>query len=140
MSVFKQTKLSFDSKNSETVIGYDSYFQGTFTLKGSLKVEGRLDGSIVDGKTVTVGKTGKVKGDISCEHAVVHGEVKGNIMAVKAIEILAGGNVEGDIRSPKITLEEGCLFNGHCSMAREDIKKISESETAGKGEKKVKSG
>ncbi len=136
MSIFKEGRTGIEARNSETVIGHDSYFQGTFTIKGSLKVEGRIDGSIVDGKIVTVGKAGKVKGDISCENAVVHGEVRGNIVATKGIEILAGGNVEGDLNAPKITLEDGCLFNGRCTMAKRES---HIEENIQPTEKKVKS-
>ena len=116
MGFFKSSKMVFDSHNTETVIGYDAYFQGTFTIKGSLKIDGRLDGAIVDGKMVTVGKTGKINGDISCEQAIVLGEIKGNINALENIEVMAGSRVEGDLKAPKIILEEGSFFNGHCAM------------------------
>lgn len=128
MGLFKSAKITFDSHNTETVIGCDSYFQGTFTIKGSLKVDGRLDGSIVDGKMVTVGKTGRIKGDVSCEQAIVWGEIRGNINALEYIEVLSGSRVEGDLKAPKITLEEGAFFNGHCAMTTkfesEPLKKV----------------
>lgn len=116
MAMFKNTNISFESKNGDTVIGTEAYFQGTLTAKGSLRVDGRIDGSIVDAKIVTVGKSGKVKGDISCEICYVSGEVKGNITALDHIEALGGSRVDGDIRAPRIMLEEGAIFNGNCSM------------------------
>ena len=128
MGLFKGSKMAFDSHNTETVIGYDAYFQGTFTIKGSLKVDGRLDGSIVDGKIVTDGKTGKIKGDVSCEQAIVLGEIKGNIIASENIEVMAGSRVEGDLKAPKITLEEGSYFNGHCTMLIKDTSTLKKEE------------
>lgn len=116
MAMFKNTNISFESKNGDTVIGTEAYFQGTLTAKGSLRVDGRIDGSIVDAKIVTVGKSGKVKGDISCEICYVSGEVKGNVTALDHIEALTGSRVDGDIRAPRIMLEEGAIFNGNCSM------------------------
>ena len=116
MALFKNTNMSFEAKNGDTVIGNEAYFQGTLTAKGSLRIDGRVDGSIVDAKIVTVGKSGKVKGDISCEICYVCGEVKGNITALDHIEALTGSRVDGDMRSPRIMLEEGALFNGTCSM------------------------
>ncbi|MDD5208210.1 MAG: polymer-forming cytoskeletal protein [Elusimicrobiales bacterium] len=116
MALFKNTNISFESKNGDTVIGSEAYFQGTLTAKGSLRIDGRVDGSIVDAKIVTVGKSGKVKGDISCEICYVSGEVKGNITALDHIEVLAGSHLDGDMRSPRIMLEEGAHFNGNCSM------------------------
>ena len=116
MGIFKNTNITFETKNGDTVIGNEAYFQGTLTAKGSLRIDGRVDGSIVDAKIVTVGKSGKVKGDISCEICYICGEVKGNITALDHIEALAGARVDGDMRSPRIMLEEGALFNGNCSM------------------------
>lgn len=116
MALFKNTNISFETKNGDTVIGTEAYFQGTLTAKGSLRIDGRVDGSIVDAKFVTIGKTGKVKGDVSCEVCYVCGEVNGNITALDHIEALAGSRIDGDLRSARIMLEEGALFNGNCSM------------------------
>ncbi len=116
MALFKNTNISFETKNGDTVIGNEAYFQGTLTAKGSLRIDGRVDGSIVDAKFVTIGKTGKVKGDVSCEVCYICGEVNGNITALDHIEALAGSRIDGDLRSARIMLEEGALFNGNCSM------------------------
>ncbi|MBI4657186.1 MAG: polymer-forming cytoskeletal protein [Elusimicrobia bacterium] len=124
MSFFKHTKISLDS-NIDTVLGCESYFQGTLTAKGSLRIDGRVDGAIVDAKAVAVGKTGKMKGDISAEVVIVSGEVKGNITAIEHIEVLSESRVEGDLKASKITLEEGAVFNGNCSMSARDEAKTA---------------
>ena len=116
MALFKNTNISFETKNGDTVIGTEAYFQGTLTAKGSLRIDGRVDGSIVDAKFVTIGKTGKIKGDVSCEVCYICGEINGNVTALDHIEALAGSRIDGDLRSARIMLEEGALFNGNCSM------------------------
>jgi cytoskeletal protein CcmA (bactofilin family) len=128
MSIFKNSKGAFDATNPDTVFGKEAYFQGTLTAKGSLKIDGRIDGSIVDAKMVTLGKTGKIRGDISCETCSVGGEVKGNILALASIEVLSGARVEGDLRAPRIMLEEGAFFNGNCSMEPPVKEKRSHAE------------
>jgi cytoskeletal protein CcmA (bactofilin family) len=130
MAMFKNTGITFDTKNSDTVIGNDAYFQGTLTAKGSLRIDGRVDGSVVDAKFVTLGKTGKVKGDISCEVCSISGEVKGNVSAVDHIEVLSGSKVDGDLRAPRIILEEGAVFNGNCAMTSVKPVKAENSEKA----------
>ena len=116
MGLFKNAAISFESRNGDTIIGHEAYFQGTLTAKGSLKIDGRIDGSLVDAKTVTLGKTGKIKGDISCEVCYVCGEVKGNITALDHIEAMSGSRIEGDLRAPKIIIDDGAIFNGNCRM------------------------
>ncbi|MDA8130782.1 MAG: polymer-forming cytoskeletal protein [Elusimicrobia bacterium] len=120
MAMFKNTNISFESKNGDTIIGAEAYFQGTLTAKGSLRVDGRIDGSIVDAKIVTIGKTGKVKGDVSCEICYLCGEVRGNVTALDHIEVLSGAHIEGDIRAQRVMIEDGASFNGNCSMGKPD--------------------
>ncbi len=132
MAIFKSSNISFDTKNSDTVIGSEAYFQGTLTAKGSLRVDGRIDGSIVDAKLVTIGKTGKIKGDISCEVCSVSGEVTGNVTALDHIELLAGAKMTGDLRAVKILIEEGAVFNGNCSMTGLKNPKTENSEKVAK--------
>ena len=127
MALFKNTGVSFESRNGDTVIGTEAYFQGTLTAKGSLRIDGRIDGSIVDAKTVTIGETGKVKGDISCEICYTRGEVRGNVVALEHFEAHSGARVDGDVRAPKVIIEEGAVFNGNCSM---EAKKSARQEEA----------
>ena len=124
--------MTFDMKNSDTVIGHEAYFQGTLTAKGSLRVDGRIDGSIVDAKLVTIGHAGKIKGDISCDVCSVSGDVAGNISALNHIELLSGSKVTGDLRAPKIHIEEGAVFNGNCSMTGLKSPRIENSEKVAK--------
>lgn len=126
MAMFKNSSISFETKNGDTIVGSEAYFQGTLTAKGSLRVDGRIDGSIVDAKIVTIGKTGKVKGDISCEICYVCGEVHGNITALDHIEVLAGSHLDGDIRAGRIMLEDGAVFNGNCTMSRPEKKQAEQ--------------
>ena len=128
MVLFKSANMTFDIKNSDTVIGHEAYFQGTLTAKGSLRVDGRIDGSIVDAKLVTIGRNGKIKGDISCEACSVSGYVTGNVAALEHIELLSGSKVTGDLRAPKVHIEEGAVFNGGCSMTGLKNSKIENSE------------
>jgi len=128
MGLFKNAGISCESRNGDTIIGNEAYFQGTLTAKGSLKIDGRIDGSLVDAKTVTLGKTGKIKGDISCEVCYVCGEVRGNITALDHIEAMSGSRIEGDLRAPKIIIEDGAIFNGNCRMENGNEAKRGKNE------------
>jgi cytoskeletal protein CcmA (bactofilin family) len=99
-----------------TVIGPEAFLQGVLTAKGSLRIDGKLEGSITDGQTVVVGQGGAVRGDIAAETVVVGGTVTGNITAAAQVEILAAGKVQGDVRTPRLTIEDGAFFDGRCSM------------------------
>jgi len=131
MAIFKSANISFDSKNSDTVIGTRLIFQGTLTAKGSLRVDGRIDGSIVDAKLVTIGKR-EDQGRYLLRDLLRSGEVAGNVTALDHIELLAGAKMTGDLRAVKILIEEGAVFNGNCSMTGLKNPKAENSEKAAK--------
>ena len=128
MGIFKSSAISFETRNEDTIIGAEAYFQGTLTAKGSLKIDGRIDGSLADAKTVTIGKTGRIKGDISCEVCNVCGEVRGNVTALERIEAISGARIEGDLRAPRIMIEDGAIFNGNCRTENDSESGRAENE------------
>jgi len=99
-----------------TTIGAEAYFHGVVTARGSLYVEGQVEGNIHEAQTVVIGRNGRVKGDVCAEHVVVSGSVEGDIVAHVELEINAGGKVMGDVRTAKIIIEEGAVFEGNCAM------------------------
>ena len=118
----------FEAGDAVSVIGPEAYFQGTLSAKGSLRVDGKMDGTITDAQSVIIGSTGKVEGDIAGETVVVGGEVKGNICASQFTELLASARVTGDIRTAKILVEEGAYFEGSCSMLAGEERKPAQEE------------
>ena len=121
------TKLASDKLT--TLIGPDTYVQGVIRTKGSVRIEGRLEGNITDAQNVIVAETGQIQGDVNAQGVVIGGRVKGNIAATKSIEILARGQVIGDIRAPQLNIENGAVFEGGCFMSQE---KTHEKESSRK--------
>src|SRR5437868_11371476 len=112
----KKTASGMGPDEMVTVVGAEAHLQGVLNAKGSLRVDGRIEGSVSEGQTVVVGPGGEVKGDISAEHVVVGGRVAGNITASGQLEILASGRVQGDVKTPRLTVEDGAVLNGRCAM------------------------
>lgn len=110
----KKTPLQTDKV--ATIIGEEAYFQGTLTVKGSLRIDGQVEGNISDGLTIIIGEKGRVKGDICAENVVIAGSVTGNVAAVNQIELLSQGRLEGDLRTPRLSIEEGATFEGRAAM------------------------
>ena len=114
--MFKQSQALFETNNNDTIVGNEAYFKGTLTTKGSVLIDGKIEGSVFEAKTVSVGKTGKVTGDINCGSCCIAGEVHGNVVALESVELLAGSIINGDIKTKRMAMEEGSVFNGHCEM------------------------
>ncbi len=111
-------------KEIETIIGENTLFQGTIKSKGSVRVDGRLEGSIVEASQVIVGAKGYVQGDITAHSVIIGGKVNGNVTAVESIEIQPGAQLLGDIHTSTLSIGEGAVFEGHCVMTSEKTKVI----------------
>jgi len=102
--------------STESVISEDCIFTGNIVTKGSIKIEGTVDGSISEAKEVFISKTSKITGDISSEKCVIYGNVKGNILVNDMVEVMSSASIEGNITAPRIMIEEGAFFNGEINM------------------------
>nr|MBN2277638.1 polymer-forming cytoskeletal protein [candidate division Zixibacteria bacterium] len=99
-----------------TIIGKDAVFTGTLDIKGSVRVDGTVKGKIVCSDTVTVGSGGLVEADIEAQIAVVAGKLVGNVVANEKVELQAKSDIEGDIKTKSLVVEQGAIFCGGCQM------------------------
>jgi cytoskeletal protein CcmA (bactofilin family) len=116
-----------------TLIGEEAYFHGTLAAKGSLRVEGTFEGDISDAVDVEVGIHGRVLGNVAAESLVVAGEIVGNVVAARSVELLSSAKVSGDVRTPKLKVDEGAFLDGSCSMGagEEKARRHRKSEAEG---------
>jgi|CXWL01.1.fsa_nt_gi cytoskeletal protein CcmA (bactofilin family) len=111
-----------DAREGMTLISEDAFFHGALVVKGSLRIEGAFEGDISDAVDVEVGAKGRVIGNLAAETIVVAGEVVGDIVASRSLEILPSGRVTGDVRTPKLKIDEGAFYEGSCSMSSDEDK------------------
>lgn len=105
-----------DAREGMTLIGEEAFFHGTLAVKGSLRVEGVFEGDISDAVDVEVGAHGRILGNVASESVVVAGEIVGNVVSSRSVELLSTAKVTGDIRTPKLRIDEGAFFDGSCAM------------------------
>ena len=103
---------------SMSLIGPGTTIVGDVTTDGTVRVEGRIEGTVRAGKTVIVGKSGEVVGDVLTQDAVIGGRVRGTVVAESRLELQATCDIEGNIRArtQHLVLEEGARFNGQVQM------------------------
>ncbi|NIP42335.1 MAG: polymer-forming cytoskeletal protein [candidate division Zixibacteria bacterium] len=104
------------AENINTVVGKDAVFDGTLNVQGSLRVDGKVKGSVKCSETISIGPDGKVEADIHTKSAVITGRVDGNVHATERIELQAKSMVNGDINTKSLVVEQGAIFHGACKM------------------------
>jgi cytoskeletal protein CcmA (bactofilin family) len=124
MSPRKETAMKFLSRSTttdppqqpNTVIGVGSSFRGTMMVPGTLRIEGDVEGDILNCERLEVGEHGIMRADIEVKEAVIQGGVVGNIRALGTLELKSGARVEGDIAAVSVIMEPGVYFSGRCTM------------------------
>lgn len=115
--------FSKNTEKLESFIGANSKFRGDIDLKGTLRIDGSIEGNII-ADWVILGEGSSVKGDISARGIVIGGRVEGSLHAKEIVEIKVKGDVQGDILTSKLQIAEGGLFEGRSKMHHEDPGKI----------------
>ena len=98
-------------------LGKSIQIKGDLTGNEDLVIEGQVEGRVdLPNNQLTVGSDGKVKADLTAKAVVVIGHVTGNINATERVEVQATGIVDGDVRAPRLIVEEGAVLNGAIEM------------------------
>lgn len=119
MGMFGKTISLESGTGAMTLISEEAHFHGVLSAKGSLRVEGVIEGDVTDAVRVEVGPRGKIKGNIAAESLILAGAVEGDVVAAHSVELFAQSRLIGDVRTPKLKIEEGAVFEGYASMGQE---------------------
>ena len=125
-----------------SIIGPGMKIVGDCITDGTVRVEGRVEGSVKAGKAVVIGKDGTVQGNIDTQDAVISGTIEGTVNAQSRLELQATCRIDGEVFARRMQLEEGAILNGRVHMgetkrpgALTDTKGASADPNASKGDK-----
>ncbi len=111
------------SSNSyiNSIVGEGTFLKGDIKTDGLIRIDGGFIGSIKSNSKVLIGKNGRAESVIVADTVVVGGIVKGNIYANDRIIILNSGVVIGNVKAPRLIVEENVLLNGRCTVSKNDV-------------------
>ncbi len=110
-----------DHKGTEkisTTLGKETAFNGVMRFKDSLKIDGNFTGEIVSTGFLYIESGAMVTANIRVGSVVIGGTVKGNVEASDKLEMLATGKVYGNIKTAKLKIADGVVFEGKCEMIK----------------------
>jgi cytoskeletal protein CcmA (bactofilin family) len=108
-------------REQQAVIGSTISIKGDLTGEEDLSIEGRLEGKIESRRhSVTIGKNGRIKGDIYAKTITIDGTVEGNLYGEEQLVVRQSGTVRGNIVAPRVALEDGSNFKGSIDMSPKD--------------------
>ena len=103
-----------------TTLGKETNFSGTMRFNSSLKIDGNFQGKIISPGFLYVEEGALINADIQVGSVVIAGYVKGNVEAKENLELLPTGQLFGDIRTAKLKIADGVVFEGKCEMIKNE--------------------
>ncbi|MFW5808495.1 MAG: bactofilin family protein [Spirochaetota bacterium] len=121
----------YDFGMISTVFGDDTEFYGDLHFTTSLQINGYFEGEIVSEKgNLVIGKGGTVKANVKARSVIIDGTIHGNIEASCSIEIRENGKLFGNIRTSKLKIADGVVFEGNCEMIKQSEEEEAEKNAS----------
>lgn len=102
--------------NVDTIIGVHVQIKGNIKNKGSILINGNVDGEVKSDENINIGETAKIKGPVAAKTIEISGEVNGLIEATEKLELNPTGKVVGDINAKSLIIKQGASFVGKSIM------------------------
>lgn len=102
-----------------TTLGPQTVLKGTLKFTESLTIRGVFEGEIDATGHLVIEKGSSVRADIKVGSATVAGSVSGNIFAEEKLEMDSLGQVFGNVRTRRLRIADGVLFEGTCEMIKD---------------------
>jgi len=99
--------------------------KGNLTADSDIRIDGTIEGDLNCIGRVIIGPSGRIKGEVTCQNAVIEGTFEGNLDVADVLDIRETGAVNGQVNTGKLVIAPGGVFNVNCNMSGQKIKSIT---------------
>jgi cytoskeletal protein CcmA (bactofilin family) len=114
--VAANSTIAEGAEDINAFVGKGVEFKGTITYSGTVRIDGYLDGEIHTDGVVLIGEEAVIQAKITAGTVVCKGKVTGDIVAKDCIKLRAPAVINGSVKAPVLSMEDGVLFNGALEM------------------------
>jgi cytoskeletal protein CcmA (bactofilin family) len=107
------------SQDISAFVGKGVEFKGTISYSGTVRIDGYLDGEIHTDGVLLIGEDAVLQAKITAGTVVCKGKITGDIVVKEQVKLRAPAVVNGSVKTPLLSMEDGVLFNGNLEMAQQ---------------------
>ncbi|GAB4368638.1 MAG: polymer-forming cytoskeletal protein [Calditrichia bacterium] len=112
----KDSGSATKTSNELNFLGEGTYVEGIVETTGSLRVDGKIKGSVKTGDTLTIGASGLVSGEVHARSLILGGTIEGNVRVDEKIVLESKSTLIGNIKTKNLVIDEGAIFQGKSDM------------------------
>lgn len=127
-TVDRRITTSGRTASTESVIafvGKGVAFKGVITYSGTVRIDGAFDGEIHADGGLVVGPEAVITAKITAGSVVSEGTITGDVYASERVTLLSPAVMNGSLKTPLLSIEEGVRMNGTLEMADTPQKNVS---------------
>ncbi len=114
--MFKKDNLETPPDKVNTLIGKDTFFKGALESKGSIRIDGKVEGQVDSKGDFIVGESGVVAADLKARSVTIAGHFEGSIEAGGRLELKRTAVAKGTFKASALHVEDGAVFDGSMDM------------------------
>ena len=95
-----------------SIVSSDMRIVGDISSQGEVHIDGTVEGD-VRAKSVLIGESADIKGEVLAEQVQIHGRINGLIKS-RSVHLARSAHVVGDILHESMSIENGAFLEGHC--------------------------
>ena len=111
------SSISDKPEDISAFVGKGVEFKGTISYSGTVRIDGYLDGEIHTDGMLLIGEDAVIQAKITAGTIVSKGKITGEVIAKECIKLRAPAVMNGSVKTPVLSMEDGVLFNGALEMA-----------------------
>lgn len=107
-----------DTKDISAFVGRGVEFKGTISYRGTVRIDGSLEGEIRTDGTLLIGEDAVIQAKVSAGTIVCKGKISGDVVAKECMKLRAPAVMTGSVKTPMLSMEDGVVFNGGLEMSQ----------------------
>lgn len=111
--------------------------EGNVVAESDIRIDGTIKGILSCNAKVIIGPTGFIDGEIKCVNAIIEGKFEGTLRVSELLHVKETADVNGDIKTNKLMVQPGAIFNVACNMTENKPALASKSNGGENQTKKV---
>ena len=112
----RKNDMAIDASKLTGLLPHDTCVRGDVTFAGGLRIDGRVEGSVLGSPAghdlLVLSEKAVIVGAVKVHDAVINGTVEGDIEVAHFLELQAGAHVTGNITYSTLKLDCGATVDG----------------------------
>ncbi len=108
-----------EAEAKKLIVGRDISLNGEIRTCDNLIVEGKVEASLSDCRSMEIAQTGEVKGTATVETADISGRFDGDLTVQGRLLVRATGRVQGKVRYHELEVERGGVVSGSIEVLQD---------------------